>query len=160
MPDIYAHHAKTIDGRSVSLGAWRGRVLLIVNTASKCGFTPQYAGLEALWQTYRDRGLVVLGIPSNDFGAQEPGTEAEIASFCSLNYGVTFPLTAKNAVVGASAHPFYKWAVDEAGEAAAPKWNFHKYLIDGKGALIGTFGSKVTPDDPNLTEAIEAALRA
>jgi len=148
-----------IDGKPLPLSGFAGHPVLIVNTASKCGLTPQYAGLEALWEKYRDQGLVVLGVPSNDFGEQEPGTEAEIASFCSLNYGVSFPLTSKNPVVGTNAHPFYKWGVSEAGEASAPKWNFHKYLIDGKGHLIGTFGSKVTPEDPNLTEAIEASLR-
>jgi glutathione peroxidase len=111
-----------------------------------------------VWQKYRDRGLVVLGVPSNDFGAQEPGTEAEIKNFCSANYKVTFPMTSKNAVIGKNAHPLYKWVVAQAGEAAAPRWNFHKYLIGAKGELAGTFGSKVAPDAAALTTAIETAL--
>ena len=148
----------SIDGKRLKLSELAGKAVLVVNTASACGLTPQYRGLETLWETYRDRGLVVLGVPSNDFGAQEPGTEAQIKNFCSTKYNVTFPMTSKNAVIGAEAHPLYKWAVAQAGEAAAPRWNFHKYLIDGKGALAGVFGSKVTPDDPSLITAIEGTL--
>ena len=149
----------SIDGKPLKLSQFAGHPVLIVNTASKCGFTPQYKGLEALWQKYRERGLVVLGVPSNDFGGQEPGSEAEVKNFCSANYGVTFPLTAKNAVIGGSAHPLYKWIAAEAGEAAAPRWNFHKYLIGPKGELAGAFPSKVAPQSSTLTEAIEAALK-
>jgi glutathione peroxidase len=150
----------SIDGQPLKLSQFAGHPILVVNTASQCGFTPQYKGLEALWQKYRDRGLVILGVPSNDFGGQEPGTEAEIANFCSLNYGVTFPMTAKNDVIGVNAHPFYKWVVSQAGEGAAPRWNFHKYLIGTKGELAGAFPSKVAPDSATLTEAIEAALKS
>lgn len=131
---------------------------MIVNTASECGFTPQYSDLQALWQRYRDRGLVVLGVPSNDFGAQEPGSEAEIHAFCQTSYGVDFPLSAKECVIGPEAHPFYRWVVDEAGEAAAPKWNFHKYLIGPDGELAGVWPSKVKPLDPEITGAIEDLL--
>jgi glutathione peroxidase len=148
----------SIDGKALKLSDFAGKVVLVVNTASKCGMTPQYAGLENLWEDYRERGLVVLGVPSNDFGGQEPGTEAEIADFCSTHYEVTFPMTAKNKVVGSDAHPFYLWAVAQGGEAAAPRWNFHKYLIGKKGELAGTFGSKVTPEDRELEAAIEAEL--
>jgi len=148
----------SIDGKPLKLSQLAGKLVLVVNTASQCGFTPQYRGLEALWAKYRDRGLVILGVPSNDFGRQEPGTEAEIKEFCANKYKVTFPMTAKNAVIGASAHPFYKWVVSQAGEGAAPRWNFHKYLIDAKGELAGTFGSKVAPEDAALTSAIEAEL--
>ncbi|HEX3486799.1 MAG TPA: glutathione peroxidase [Micropepsaceae bacterium] len=148
----------SIDGKPLRLSQFAGHPVLIVNTASQCGLTPQYKGLEALWRKYKDRGLVVLGVPSNDFGAQEPGTESEIKNFCSTNYGVTFPMTAKNPVIGPKAHPLYKWAVSEAGEAAAPRWNFHKYLIGSQGELAGTFGSKTPPDDAALTGAIETAL--
>jgi glutathione peroxidase len=155
----YDFEFKSIDGKSLKLSEFKGHPVLIVNTASKCGFTPQYKGLEALWRKYRDRGLVVLGVPSNDFGAQEPGTEAEVQNFCSANYGVTFPMTAKNAVIGANAHPLYKWIGAQAGEGAAPRWNFHKYLIDPKGELAGAFPSKVAPESAALTEAIEAALK-
>ena len=136
----------SIDGEPLKLSQFAGNAVLIVNTASKCGFTPQYRGLEALWQKYRERGLVVLGVPSNDFGGQEPGTEGQIKKFCSDNYQVTFPMTSKNAVIGGNAHPLYKWVVGQAGEAAAPRWNFHKYLIGPKGELAGTFGAKVAPD--------------
>ena len=148
----------SIDGKPLKLSQLAGKPILVVNTASQCGLTPQYRGLEALWEKYRDRGLVVLGVPSNDFGGQEPGTEAEIKNFCTTRYQVTFPMTSKNPVIGASAHPFYKWVVSQLGDAAAPRWNFHKYLIDAKGELAGTFGSKVAPDDAALTTAIEAQL--
>src|SRR5262249_23500326 len=124
-----------IDGKPLKLSQFAGKPVLVVNTASQCGLTPQYKGLQALWEKYKARGLVVLGVPSNDFGAQEPGSEAEIQSFCSTKFNVGFPMTSKNAVTGAKAHPFYKWTLEELGDAGAPKWNFHKYLIDGKGAI-------------------------
>jgi len=148
----------SIDGKPLKLNQFAGHPVLIVNTASECGFTPQYRGLEALWRKYKDRGLVVLGVPSNDFGGQEPGNEDQIRNFCSTRYEVTFPMTAKNAVVGKNAHPLYRWIVAQAGEGAAPKWNFHKYLIDGNGELVGAFPSKVAPDDKKLTSAIEERL--
>jgi glutathione peroxidase len=148
----------TIDGRPMPLQAFQGKVLLVVNVASKCGLTPQYEGLEALSQQYRDQGLVVIGVPANDFGAQEPGTEAEIQGFCTTNFGVDFPMTSKEPVVGASAHPFYRWAVGELGADAAPKWNFHKYLV-GRDGKVASFGSRTTPDAPELVGAIEAALK-
>jgi glutathione peroxidase len=147
-----------IDGAPLKLAQFAGKSVLVVNTASECGLTPQYRGLQALWERYRDRGLVVLGVPCNDFGGQEPGTEAEIRSFCSSAYKVGFPMTAKNAVVGNNAHPFYQWAVAQAGEKAAPQWNFHKYLIDGDGALVAIFASRVAPDDKGLLAKIEAHL--
>lgn len=121
---------------------------------------PQYQGLQALWERYRDRGLVVLGVPSNDFGGQEPGSEPEIRQFCETMFGVDFPLTAKQAVSGPSAHPFYRWVVESAGEAAAPRWNFHKYLIDGEGRLAAVWPSRTGPEDPAVTQAVEAALPA
>jgi glutathione peroxidase len=149
---------KGIDGDTVALSQFQGRPVLLVNTASECGFTPQYAELESLWQRYRDRWLVVLGVPSNDFGAQEPGAEAEIKGFCQKNYGVDFPLTAKQTVIGGQAHPLYRWIVEEVGESAAPKWNFHKYLIGPDGTLAGLWPSKVRPLDPEITGAIEELL--
>ncbi len=149
---------RSIDGQPLNLKAFAGHPVLVVNTASECGFTPQYAGLEALWRKYKDRGLIVLGVPSNDFGRQEPGTEAEIREFCTARFGVSFPLTAKYDVAGKDAHPFYRWIVAQAGDAAAPRWNFHKYLIDGKGELAGVFPSKVAPEDRKLVEAIEEQL--
>jgi glutathione peroxidase len=149
---------KGIDGETLTLSQFKGRPVMVVNTASECGFTPQYADLEALWQRYRDRGLVVLGVPSNDFGAQEPGSESEIKGFCEKNYGVDFPLTAKQTVIGGDAHPFYRWVVDQAGEDAAPKWNFHKYLIGREGELVGLWPSKVKPLAPEITAAIEEEM--
>jgi glutathione peroxidase len=147
-----------IDGKPMPLDTYQGKVLLVVNVASKCGLTPQYEGLEALSKRYRDQGLVVIGVPANDFGAQEPGTEAEIQQFCTTRFAVDFPMTSKEPVVGPSAHPFYRWAVGELGADAAPKWNFHKYLV-GRDGDVTSFGSRTTPDAPELVGAIEAALK-
>ena len=147
-----------IDGEPLELSRFAGQALLIVNTASECGYTPQYAELETLWTRYRARGLVVLGVPSNDFGAQEPGSEAEIKQFCQTNYAVDFPLTQKQRVIGGDAHPFYQWVVDEIGEVAAPKWNFHKYLIGPDGSLAGLWPSDVSPLDLEITETIDGLL--
>ncbi|WP_438004975.1 glutathione peroxidase [Sorangium sp. So ce321] len=148
---------KTIDGQDRSLGDYRGKVLLVVNTASECGYTPQYAGLEALHDRLEDRGFSVLGFPSNDFGAQEPGTDAEIASFCSTKYGVSFPMFSKIPVKGGSKHPLYAFLTQSA-PAGEVKWNFTKFLIGKDGSVIARFESSVTPDDPKLTQAIDKAL--
>ncbi|WP_119422368.1 glutathione peroxidase [Desertibaculum subflavum] len=148
----------SIDGKPLSLSDYKGKALLVVNTASQCGFTPQYKGLQALWSHYRDKGLVVLGVPSNDFGGQEPGTAAEIKQFCEVNFDVDFPLTAKQKVVGGEAHPFYRWIAAEFGEGAAPRWNFHKYLIDASGQMVGAYPSRVAPESEEMRKAIEAAL--
>ena len=147
-----------LTGGTIDLGDFAGCPVLVVNTASECGFTPQYAGLQALWRRYRDRGLVVLGVPSNDFGAQEPGTDAEIATFCTERFSVDFPMAAKQPVIGPQAHPFYRWIEENLGDAGVPRWNFHKYLIDRDGDLIDAYGSRVAPDSPELAAAIEAAL--
>jgi glutathione peroxidase len=149
---------RTIDGAPLPLSSFAGKAVLVVNTASACGLTPQYDGLEALWRDYRDRGLVVLGVPCNDFGAQEPGTEAEIKTFCETRFAVDFPLASKEKVIGGGAHPFYRWVVGQLGEDAAPKWNFHKYLIAPDGSLAGTFGSRTAPQAPEITKAIEEVL--
>lgn len=149
---------KSIDGKTLKLKDYAGHPVLVVNTASECGYTPQYAGLESLWRKYKDRGLIVLGVPSNDFGRQEPGSEAEIRNFCTKNYGVSFPMTAKYEVSGRKAHSFYHWITAQAGDAAAPRWNFHKYLIDGKGELVGIYPSKVAPEDKKLVSEIEGLL--
>lgn len=148
----------SIDGQPMPLDAYQGKVLLVVNVASYCGLTPQYEGLEALSKQYRDQGLVVIGVPANDFGAQEPGTEVEILTFCTTKFAIDFPMTAKEPVVGPAAHPFYQWVVAELGADAAPKWNFHKYLV-GRDGKVASFGSRTTPDAPELVGAIEAALR-
>ena len=142
----------------IPLEQFRGKVVLVVNTASHCGFTPQYEGLEKLYKTYNPRGLVILGVPSNDFGKQEPGTSSEIAGFCQLNYGVSFPMAAKEDVVGDNAHPFYKWAREQGGWLSAPKWNFHKYLIDRNGHYVDYFASTTAPDSKKLIAAIEKCL--
>lgn len=156
--DAYQFEFAALDGGTLPLSAWRGRPVLVVNTASFCGYTPQYRDLEALWRRYREQGLVVLGVPSNDFGAQEPGTPAEIRQFCETNYQVGFPLTEKVRVVGGAAHPFYRWVAATLGEAGAPRWNFHKYLIGPDGQLAGAWPSQVRPGDPAITQEIESAL--
>ena len=148
-----------IDGRPLELKDFAGKAVLVVNVASYCGFTPQYTDLQDLHEAYGSKGLVVLGVPSNDFGAQEPRGEAEIAKFCDSVYGVTFPLTAKQTVIGPDAHPLYKWIAAQAGEGAAPKWNFHKYLIGKDGSLVGAWPSRVRPGSSEIVEAIEGALR-
>jgi glutathione peroxidase len=144
--------------KPLPLSSFKGKVLLVVNTASKCGFTPQYAGLEKPYETYKDKGLVILGVPSDDFGHQEPGSSEDIANFCKLNYGVSFPMTSKEIVSGKNAHPFYKWAKGQLGFGTAPKWNFHKYLINRKGELINYYYSTTSPEAPRLIKAIEKAL--
>ena len=148
----------SIDGQAVPLSSFRGKVVLLVNTASRCGFTPQYAELQELWARYRDAGLVVLGVPSNDFGGQEPGSEAEIKEFCEVNFDVDFPLTSKEQVVGEAAHPFYRWARAQLGSEAQPRWNFHKYLIGPDGQLAGWFPTRTKPTAPEVVQAVETQL--
>jgi glutathione peroxidase len=147
-----------IDGKPLPLSQFRGKALLVVNTASECGFTGQYEGLEAVAKKYESKGLVVLGVPSNQFGGQEPGTSEEIATFCKLNYGVTFPLADKTEVKGGGAHPFYQWAGQKAGALGRPKWNFHKYLIGRDGQFIDWFSTQTAPESEKIAAAIEAAL--
>jgi glutathione peroxidase len=146
----------TLLGKPQPLALYRGKVALVVNTASECGFTPQYAGLEKLYESYRDRGLVVLGFPSNDFGAQEPGTAQQIQSFCHKNYGVTFPMFEKVSTKGGGKSPVYELLTEKLGE---PKWNFHKYLVGKDGQVKKAFPSNVAPDSPELRTAIDAALK-
>jgi len=155
----YAFSFHTLVGhKPLPLSTFKGKVLLIVNTASKCGFTPQFKQLEALYEQYKDKGLVILGVPSNDFGKQDPGSDQEIASFCQINYGVSFPMAAKEVVSGKNAHPFYLWAREKLGFGSAPKWNFHKYLINRDGELVTYFYSTTSPEAPRLVKAVEAAL--
>ncbi|MFX4219574.1 MAG: glutathione peroxidase [Thalassobaculum sp.] len=148
----------SIDGAPMSMADFAGKAVLVVNTASRCGFTPQYDGLQSVWETYRDRGLVVLGVPSNDFGGQEPGTEAEIKAFCETNFSVDFPMTEKQVVTGDGAHPFYRWAAEAGGAGNAPGWNFHKYLISPDGQLVASIPTRVAPTDPKAIEMIETTL--
>jgi glutathione peroxidase len=186
MPSIYDVPLTRLSGEASTLEPLRGKVLLIVNVASKCGFTPQYTGLESLYQRYKDRGLVVAGFPANDFAGQEPGTNEDIATFCSLDYPVSFPLFSKITVTGPEKHPLYRELIAERpdrlpngdalrenlagylksqnlpgpGDPPEVLWNFEKFLIDRDGNVIGRFGSDVAPDDPRLVSAIEQALAA
>lgn len=148
----------SIEGEPLPLSRFQGKVLMVVNTASLCGFTRQYGGLQDVWTHYRDRGLVILGVPSNDFGGQEPGSEAEIKNFCEVNFDVDFPLTEKEHVTGDGAHPFYAWALAELGSEARPRWNFHKYLVGPDGRLVGWFPTRTEPTSAELTSAIEVQL--
>ena len=156
---IYDFEALSIEGKPTPLAAQRGKVMLIVNTASACGFTPQFAGLEKLWETYREQGLVVLGFPSNEFGGQDPGNDGEIASFCQLNYGVSFPMMSKVKVNGGDAHPLWKWLTAEAPGILglkAIKWNFTKFLVGRDGEVLKRYAPTDKPE--SISADIEAAL--
>lgn len=148
----------SIDGQPLPLSTYAGKAVLVVNTASQCGFTPQYDGLQALWDEYKDKGLVVLGVPSNDFGGQEPGSEEEIKEFCTVNFSVNFPMTEKAVVTGDEAHPFYAWVREEVGFLGAPKWNFYKYLIAPDGTLVEWFSSMAKPSGDKVRKAVEKVL--
>ena len=157
---IYDFEALSIEGKTAHLSTQRGRVLLIVNTASACGFTPQFSGLESLWKDYRDRGLVIVGFPSNEFGNQDPGSNSEIASFCEVNYGVSFPMMSKVQVNGAQAHPLWKWLTAEAPGllgTRAVKWNFTKFLVGKDGRVVKRYAPNDTPE--SLRKDIEAELK-
>jgi glutathione peroxidase len=180
MTELQTIPLQTIEHQPASLGDYSGKVLLVVNTASKCGLTPQYEGLEALYTRFRDQGLVVLGFPSNDFAGQEPGTETEIASFCATNYAVDFPLFAKMKVVGPQKHPLYAALIAQQPKAADSEsfreklkgykmtpnpepevlWNFEKFLVNRHGNVVSRFSPDMTPDDPRLVGAIETQLKA
>ncbi|MES1200638.1 MAG: glutathione peroxidase [Pseudomonadota bacterium] len=142
----------------VPMTAFRGEVVLVVNTASQCGYTPQYAGLQQIYNDYHARGFEIVGVPSNDFGGQEPGSAQEIQQFCQLNFGVTFPMAAKGDVIGDHRLPFYSWAQTQLGDSAVPRWNFHKILLGRDGKAISAFPSAVTPESDQLRAAIVAAL--
>jgi len=158
MASIYDLEVQAADGTSRSLSDYKGKVLLIVNVASQCGFTPQYAGLEQLHRQWKDRGLVILGFPCNDFGAQEPGTIEEIQQFCSVNYGVTFEVMGKVAILGEDKHPLYRYLTENAEPQGDVKWNFEKFLISRDGEIAGRFSSKVAPEDNELKQSIETLL--
>ena len=162
-PDTFhSFTLKDIDGKSLPLKSFKGKVVLVVNVASQCGYTPQYEGLEKLYLQYKDKGLVILGVPANNFGAQEPGTNAEIKTFCSTKYSVSFPMCSKVSVLGDDMDPLYRMLTSDHGAlspAGDVHWNFEKFLISKNGEVIGRFKSRVTPDNADLISAIEAALK-
>jgi glutathione peroxidase len=158
---IYDFTMNSIDGQPVNLSSYKGKVVLLVNVASKCGFTPQYAGLETLYEKYKGRGFVIVGVPANNFAQQEPGTNAEIKTFCSRKYNVTFPMMAKVSVLGDDKTPLYVFLTDKSANPKVGgdiKWNFTKFLFDRQGRPVARFEPAVTPDSPEVTAAIEAAL--
>ncbi len=161
MKSVYEIKVESIGGEGGTLAPYRGKVLLIVNTASRCGFTKQYAGLQQLYAEYKEKGLVILGFPSNDFMRQEPGSNEQIKEFCAVNYGVEFPMFAKVAVKGREQHPLYAWLTSETTNplfAGSISWNFNKFLVSREGRVIGRFGSRTEPQDATLVAAVKAAL--
>ena len=158
MSGVYDFSLPRLGGGTIELAEFAGRPLLIANTASKCGFTPHYAGLQRIHEAYRDRGLVVIGVPSNDFGGQEPGSEAEIGAFCQKNYGVTFPMAGKVHVSGREAHPLFRFLADAGGALSRPRWNFYKYVLGLDGTLAAWFSSLTRPESGRVKKAIEEAL--
>ncbi|MFT9385869.1 glutathione peroxidase [Acetobacter sp.] len=159
MTCVYDFTLPGLEGGSIDLGTYRGKPVLLVNTASLCGFTPQYEGLQALWTQFQKAGLVIVGIPSDDFGHQEPGSAHEIASFCQRNYGVTFPMAARSHVKGRDAIPLFKWLDSELGILARPRWNFFKYLTNRQGMPVAWFSSLTPPTASRVRNAVERALK-
>ena len=158
MTTAYDFDFIAIDGSPLPLKQFEGRALMVVNVASKCGFTPQYTGMQKIYSEYRDRGFTLIGVPSNQFLWQEPAKELEIAAFCRVTYSVTFPMTEKTHVKGGKAHPFYKWMREKLGRAAHPAWNFHKLLTGKQGQPLAAFRSRIEPDSSEVRKAIESAL--
>ena len=155
---FYDFKIKNIKGNEIDLSKFKGKTVLMVNVASKCGFTKQYEDLQDLWSKYKKRGLIVLGVPSNQFGNQEPGTEKEIKEFCEVNFNINFPMTSKINVKGENAHEIYKWALKNYGKSAVPKWNFHKILINSEGKIEETYMSFTKPNSPKIINKIEKLL--
>jgi len=147
-----------LDGSKINLSSFKNKVIVIINVASQCGFTNQYEDMQSIWEKYQKDGLVIIGIPSNDFGNQEPGSESEIKTFCEAKFGITFPMTEKVIVKGDNAHPFYQWAKDNYGKSAIPKWNFHKIIIDKNGKIADTFASITNPSSKRFIKVIEKNL--
>jgi glutathione peroxidase len=158
---VYDFTLSSIDGAAAPLSSFKGKVVMLVNVASKCGYTPQYAGLEKLYETYKDKGFVIVGVPANNFGGQEPGSNEEIKTFCTRNYNVTFPMMSKVSVKGSDTAPLYQYLTDKNANPKTGgdiKWNFTKFLVDKKGNVINRFESAVTPESTDLVKAVEAAL--
>ena len=149
---------KDVEGKTINLANYKNKVIVVVNVASRCGFTNQYKDLQALWTDYQDKGLVVIGVPSNNF-RQEPGTNKEIKDFCETTFGISFPITEKLNVIGTSAHPFFKWAKDNHGSSAIPKWNFHKIIVGKNGKVVETFASITKPSSKKFISAIEKEIK-
>ena len=149
---------KDLDGSELSLAEFKDKVIIVVNVASQCGFTNQYEDMQKIWEKYQAKGVVMLGIPSNDFGQQEPGSNKEIKNFCEAKFGITFPMTEKVSVKGSEAHPFYIWAKENHGKSAVPKWNFHKIIINKEGKIEKTFSSITNPSSKKFKEVIENLL--
>ena len=156
---IYDFTLNSIDGKPVSLSEYKGKVLMLVNVASRCGYTPQYTGLESLYEKYKGQGFVILGIPANNFAGQEPGTNAEIKTFCKSKYAVTFPMMSKISVAGTDKAPLYQYLTSNGKTGGEIQWNFTKFLIGRDGQILARFEPAVTPDDPNLNAAVEKALQ-
>ncbi|WP_310496124.1 glutathione peroxidase [Sandarakinorhabdus sp.] len=157
---VYQFRMKTIDGKPMDFAQYKGKVVLVVNTASMCGYTPQYEGLQTLHESYKAKGFTVVGIPSGDFGDQEYASNGEVKQFCESKFGIKFPMSEKAVVKGGKAIPLYRWAAQKLGPQNTPQWNFHKYLVGRDGRLIAAFGSKVTPMSPEVNAAVNGALAA
>ena len=155
--NAYDYEFKSIDGDKIKLSDYKGKVIVVVNVASRCGYTPQYEGLQSLWSNYKNKDLIVLGVPTNNF-RQEPGSNKEIKDFCESNFGITFPMTEKISVIGSNSHPFYKGAKEDYGIGAIPKWNFHKIIIGKEGKIVDTFSSITKPSSKKFLKIIEELI--
>ena len=155
----YDFNFKQIDGSQLDLNMFKDKVIVVINVASQCGFTNQYEDMQKIWKKYQSEGLLILGVPSNDFGSQEPGSNKEIKTFCETKFGITFPITEKTSVKGENAHPFYKWAKKNYGNSAIPKWNFHKIIIDKSGKIYKTYTSITNPSSKKFVSTLEELLK-
>ena len=155
----YDFEFKDLDGSALNLSNYKGKVLVVVNVASQCGFTKQYEDMQKIWEKYQEKGLVLIGVPSNDFGKQEPGSNTEIKNFCEAKFGITFPMTEKVSVKGTNAHPFYIWAEKNHGNSAIPKWNFHKIIVDKSGKIADTFTSITNPSSKKFTNRLDKLIK-
>ena len=149
---------KDLDGSTINLSEYKGKVIIVVNVASQCGFTNQYEDMQKVWEKYQSKGIIMLGVPSNDFGKQEPGSNSEIKNFCEAKFGISFPMTEKVSVKGKNAHPFYIWAREKHGKSAIPKWNFHKIIIDKNGRIANTFTSITNPSSKKFIKTLEKLI--
>ena len=156
----YDFEFKDLDGSSLSLGEYKDKIIIVVNVASQCGFTKQYSDMQKIWEKYEKDGIIMIGVPSNDFGQQEPGTNEEIKNFCEAKFGITFPMTEKVSVKGIAAHPFYLWAKKNYGSSAEPKWNFHKIIIDRSGKVSETFSSITNPSSKKFIKTLEKLINS